>query len=364
MPVLFSAYLDERHFAMSVAGAIATGESAGLVIGSALSIRLMRGIDVPLRTVVICVLCALIAVQLLSACFHAALPFGAVRVTSGICVGAVQSIGAAWISPRRHSERLFAIYIAMTFLAGTIGMPFFAFALLRTGLSGSFLIFAALIGIAALVAVRYPRRLNADAPQERDLEAAGGGSLGRYSLALLLASMVMNFTLNGGLWIFLDQIGQHAGLEHARVAVILGAGMFAALGVTAAVGVFGNRFGRLRSLLFAHACLAAGSLILLVPALLPFTCAVIVFHVGLAVISPYYLASLAAIKPSQRSVLCGVAAMNLGFTIGPWVVSMLVDAVGYSAVLTLGTVLFGVSLALVLMAFDGRMPGFRLRRMG
>lgn len=347
-PVLFSAYLDERHFTLSVAGAVAAAESTGLALGSALSVRVIRGARIDLRSIVTTVLGVLLVVQLLSAHVQAALPFGAVRLLSGVCVGMVQSAGSAWISQFKNSERLFAIYIGMSFLSGSVGLPFFAFTLRHVGLSGSFVIFAVLMGLAMLVAIAYPRRLGVGASPEANDESAPPSEGRRYRLALLLISVVINFGFNGGLWTFLDQLGQRAAIESARTSLILSAGMLTALGITAAVGVVGDRLGRLGPLAFAHLALIASSLTLLSRS--SFAAAVIVFHIGLALVGPFYFASLAAIKPSQHSVLCGVAAMNIGFSIGPWVLAVLVDHAGYSALLTAAAALFAVSLLLVLMA--------------
>ena len=131
-------------------------------------------------------------------------------------------------------------------------------------------------------------------------------------------------------------------------AVILSAGMLSALGVTVAIGLIGHRFGRWRPLVMAHICLLVGTLLLIGnPSIYGFCVAVVIFHIGLAIVSPYFLAELAAMEPSGRPALKGVAAMNIGYSVGPWLVSALVERFGYNAALVCSAGMFTVCLILV-----------------
>jgi predicted MFS family arabinose efflux permease len=345
MPVLFGAYVDQRHFSLAMAGMVASAESSGLALGSTLSVRLLTSHEQNLRKIVLCDLGVLVLAQLVSACAGTPWIFAASRALSGMCVGVVQSAGSAWIARFQDSERLFAIYIGMTFLAGTLGMPVFSFTQQHVGLTGSYVAFAVLVALAMLVSVGYPE-MSGQTADGADAPVVGQRSAGREQ-RFLLPSVAINFALNGGLWVYLEQAGQHAHIGSIHVSVILSAGMLSALGVTLAIGLIGHRFGRWRPLAMAHICLLVGTLMLVGhPSTYGFSVAVIIFHVGLAIVSPFYLAALAATEPSGRPALKGVAAMNIGYSVGPWLVSTLMEKIGYNSTMLWSAGMFIVCLIL------------------
>jgi predicted MFS family arabinose efflux permease len=347
MPVLFGAYVDQRHFSLVMAGMVASAESTGLALGSTLSVRLLLSHEPNLRKIVLYDLALLVLAQLASAYAGTPWIFAASRALSGVCVGVVQSAGAAWIARFQDSDRLFAIYIGMTFLAGTLGMPVFSFTQRHVGLTGSYLVFAALVALAMVVSVAYPAISSGQTAEGADARDGGRRSANRRQ-RFLLPSVAINFAFNGGLWVYLEQAGQHANIEVTHVSVILSAGMLSALGVTVAIGLIGHRFGRWRPLVMAHICLLVGTLLLIGnPSIYGFCVAVVIFHIGLAIVSPYFLAELAAMEPSGRPALKGVAAMNIGYSVGPWLVSALVERFGYNAALVCSAGMFTVCLILV-----------------
>jgi predicted MFS family arabinose efflux permease len=349
MPVLFSAYVDERRFPLAVAGMVATAETVGLALGSTLSLGLVANSQINLRRIVLWDLSVLLLAQLLSARSETAWTFAIARGLSGLCAGFVQSMGSAWIAKFGNSERLFAIYIGMTFLSGTFGMPLFAIAEQHVGLSGSYYTFAGLVLLATLVSFGYPRVLNSTSAvllgSDTDVR------LEKREQRLLLPAVAINFAFNGGVWVYLGRAGQLAHITPTDTSVILSAGMFSALAVTIGIGLIGNRFGRFVPIAFAHICLILGALMLIrIPSLYWFVVAVVIFHVGLATVSPYFLAALASVDPSGRPALMGVAAMNIGYSVGPWLLSVLVERTSYAATMACSAGVFAVCLTLAAYA--------------
>jgi predicted MFS family arabinose efflux permease len=351
MPVFYGAYLSELHLRISVAGFVSTAETTGLAIGSTFSIYLFsrRGID--LRRLVIFWLAILLLAQIGSAYFRDPAAFAVSRGLSGVCTGAVQSAGAAWISRFRNSERPFALYTAMSFLGGTLGIPAFSLVDRHFGLSGSYLVFSGLVAVAMLLSVAYP----ALSAQSASAAAPSKPSPPVRHEALLLGSIVGNFAFNGGVWVYLEEAGRHAMINLARISLVLSAGMFVALAVSIAIAVAKGGTRRFSLLMLAHGCLVVSTLlIVLLPTLRGFSIGVVLFHVGIAMVSPYFLALLADKDHTGHAAVRGIAAMNVGYSIGPWLLSLLVASAGYDLTMQLAACAFACCAILVALACLGR----------
>lgn len=342
MPVLFSSYVTERHYSLVVAGIAGSAETGGLAIGSALSLRLLASPRAELRTVVLWGLAALLLAQVASACIWMPLPFAAARCLSGGCVGVIQAAGSAWIAQFRNSERPFALYVGMSFLAGALGMPFFTVCKQQVGLDGSYLAFSVLIVVAIYGATAYPRRQRT-APPETGAAVVSSSGPSLLGQAPLLASMAINFAFNSGVWVYLGQAGQRALVDATTTSLILSAGMSLALIATVVIALVGNRFGRRGPLLLGHIFLVAGVLALITGASpIAFTLAVALFHIGIATVPPYYLATLAAADARGQAAVRGVVAMNLGYGAGPWLLSTLMASNGFPATMVMSALAFGL----------------------
>jgi predicted MFS family arabinose efflux permease len=352
MPVLFGAYIDERHYALATAGIIATTETAGLALGSTLSLALLRLPAVDRRVLTMLALSALLLAQLISASVQAPLSFAIARGISGASGGIVQSTGSAWIAQLKNPERPFALYVGMTFLSGALGMPLFTLLLHSMHLSGSYLGFAAMIVIALAIATVFPRakRANTSGPV-----GSAGPAVKRAQL-FLLPSIVLNFAFNGGVWVYLEQVGEQAHIATDVVSVILSIGMFSALAVTVGIALLGGRGGRAVPLMLAHAILLVSTLMLIgTQSSWGFALAVVLFHIGVAAVGPYYLAALARLDLSGHSAVRGVAAMNIGYSLGPWLLALLVSTQGFAVTIVIAAAMFALcGLLNVAAQVDGR----------
>jgi len=337
LPVLFGAYIDQRHYSLEMAGMIATTETAGLAIGSTLSLAVLRRPNVDLRILTLLALVVLLLAQLMSAGAKLPLLFAIARGISGTSSGVVQSAGSAWIAQLRNPERPFALYVGMTFLSGALGMPLFALLLHDGGLGGSYLAFAALVVVAIGIAVGFPRTRQAAAA-----EAAGSsGVAAKRSQVFLLPSMALNFAFNGGVWVYLQQVGEQSHIAAGVVSATLSIGMFSALAVTVGIALLGGRAGRAIPLFLAHAVLVFSTLMLMgITSPWSFVLAVVLFHVGIAAVGPYYLAALARYDQSGRSAVRGVTAMNIGYSLGPWLLALLVSRQGFAATIVTAAIVF------------------------
>lgn len=345
MPVLFGGYVDHLGFSLKVAGRVASAETCGLALGSVLYATVFARRGGQLKPIVLASLAFLLAAQLFSAWTRDPLQFGAIRALSGLCVGTIQSVGAAWIATVRFQGRAFALYVGMSFLSGALGMPAFSWALGSGGITALFLGYALVIVLAFALALRFPAYDPPAAAKARETEPDHGG----FRRIALLFALALNFALNGGVWVYLERAGGHAGISAAAISGLLSAGMFVALGTTLAIAFVADRGGRMAVIVLAHAMLAASTFMLVFDRGVGwYAGAVILFHIALAVVSPYLLAALALADRSGRIMLRGVAAINVGYSVAPLLFTTMVVSLGAGSALAVSAAVFILCLALTL----------------
>jgi len=347
MPVLFGGFVDQRHLGLAVAGSIATSETTGLAIGSALALALIAKFGLSERVILAASLVTSAAAQIQTAISSDVAILIAARMISGISTSLIQSTAIAWISRQASPQRSLAIFVSMAFLAGAIGIPLFTFTLQTFGLSGTFLTFAGLL-LAVIMMVPLVPRTNVSTAQvpRVDQYLIHGSPINARQWPLLLA-ISLNFLVNSGLWIYLERIGQWGGIAATPLATILGFGMFAAMGGTIALGIAGHRVKAVRVIMLAHLMLIGSSIVFFsVGSWAPFASAVAIFNIGVALLPPTLLAILAKMDPSGKSSLQGLTAINVGYAIGPQAYSWMMTSLGLTVSLAATIAVFAVSLTL------------------
>lgn len=349
MPVLFGGFVDERHIALNLAGSIAAAETTGLAIGSALTIALIARCRLSAKALVGGGLFACAIAQFVTAISIDATMLIAARLMSGICTALVQAPAIAWISRQPNPQRPLAIFVSMAFLAGAIGIPFFTFTLASFGLSGTFLAFAGLLLVAMLAIPAIPGE-DLSTPGASETQAVASRQSGNRTTHLpLLIAISFNFVVNSGLWVYLERIGEWAGIAPAPVASALSISMFAAMAATITLGIAGARFKIGWVTVFAHAALiVSAAAFFRVGSWMPFTAAVVIFNIGVALLPPALLSTLAVIDPSGRSALRGVTAINIGYAAGPQVYSWMVTNLGLATSLAATIAVFCLGLPVCL----------------
>jgi predicted MFS family arabinose efflux permease len=193
----------------------------------------------------------------------------------------------------------------------------------------------------------YPRARRAT-PSE-PLGTAGAAA--RRSQLFLLPSIAINFAFNGGVWVYLQQVGEQSHIAARVVSGTLSAGMFSALAATIGIVLLGGRAGRGAPLTVANLLLVGSTLMLIrIGSSWSFVLTVVLFHIGIAAVSPYYLAALARYDTSGRAALRGVAAISIGYSVGPWLFSLLVSSQGFAATMVISAVMFALCSLLVIAA--------------
>lgn len=371
MPILFGAFVDERHLALEVVGGIATAETTGLAVGSLLGFVLITRLSIAARTLAAASLAASIAAQIVSAMSVDTLPLMVARLASGTAAAVLQAVAIAWISRLPNPQRPLAIFVGMAFLAGAIGIPLFSWTLESWGLAGTFLFHAGLLvaamALLPLIPATPPARPDAVTGMA-DAEATARSDGGRRHWPLLVA-IALNFLFNGGVWVYLERVGQWAGFDATRIAALLGLGMFVALASTVALAIVGSRVRTLWPVLCGHMALIIATAALLgIDGWAWFAGAILLFHMGMALLPPAMLAILAIIDPSGRSALQGMVAINIGYAVGPQVYSWVVALYGFTVSLGVAITVFGISLLLFLWVQAGagrrRDPRIGARRLG
>lgn len=345
MPVLFGGFVDQRHVSLELAGSFATAETTGLAIGSGLAIALITRARCSERTLLTASLLVCASMQVLTALCHIALVLIMVRAGSGICTALVQATAIAWISQHPRPARPLAVFVSMAFLSGAIGIGLFSYTMAATGFDGTFAIFAALLLAAMIVIPLAPRSRQFD---QHVIEAAESPSLApelKTSHRLLLLAIAANFTMNSGLWVYMERIGQWDGIQPASVASILSASMFAAMASILALGIAGPRAKPRPVIVLGHFVLLVATVLFLKSATsIQFGVAAVAFNVGVALLPPILLTTLAVSDPTGRTGLQALTAINVGYAVGPQVFSWIVAFAGMQVALGLSVVAFAVSL--------------------
>ncbi len=270
--------------------------------------------------------------------------FGAWRFLAGVGCGGLVSLSFAVIGLTDNPDRNFGYYIMWVLAYGALGLLVMPTAYSLVGMEGV-IVFFALFPACGLLLVRYlPASGEGHVQVEEDAV-----NIPVSFKALALAAMFSYFLAQGLVWAYLFLVGLTGGASEQQVANGLTLSQFMGIAGALTAALIGARFGRARPLTLA----IAGGIIPLAflfgqVDILVYTIAVCIYNYAWNVTHPYLLASMASFDRTGKVVVYAVAFQMLGLALGPAVAATVIAPGDYSNVISLGMLMFALSLILIL----------------
>jgi len=348
MPLIVGGLVDSYGFSEQQAGAIATAEGIGLVLGLLTAAFWVRSVN--WRIALLAGLAVYAALNFGSSLIEGYTGILALRFLSGFVGGGVFAIIVAALGDNREPDRAFGIAQAVQ---GLVMGLLFAGAPILMAASGINTLFYLMAGLAVVTMVflpRFPRRgvsnYGTEFPEKVD------PSSGPVPIAMYfgLFGGFVYYLAVFGFWGFIERMGMQAGLEDSTVGYALGISQLAAIfGALLAAGA-AQRFGRFLPLLIA----LLGQLWVLWVLVGQFSswsfyvgaCA----YQGLYVMATsYQLGVIAHLDSKGKFIVVMTALQGLGAALGPSIAAALINDGDYSGINTASAVALVLSLGLFLV---------------
>jgi MFS family permease len=357
MPMIVGGLIDSYGFSEQQAGAVASAEGVGLVLGllmAALWIRTVRW-----RSSLFVGLAGYALLNFGSSMAEGHTQIMALRFLSGYIGGCVFAIVVAALGDNREPDRAFGIGQAVQGLL--MGLLFMLAPLLMSifGVNGVFYMMAALALLAILFLPRFPQ---SGVIQIAVTDGNGGSETPFKVMALLYLSLFGGFVYYlavFGFWGFIERIGMQAGLEPDAIGLGLGVSQLAAImGALIAAGA-AQRFGRFVPLLVA----LLGQLCVLWLLIGQFSS--LAFYAGACayqglyvMATSYQLGVVATLDNKGKFIVIMTALQGLGAALGPSIAASLVSNDDYSALnwAAAGALVFSLGLFLMLASIKAARP--------
>ncbi|MBW2419786.1 MAG: MFS transporter [Deltaproteobacteria bacterium] len=280
------------------------------------------------------------------------------RCISGMGAGLAGAAGTAAAASARDPERVYAAVIVAWGLAGAAEPTVIPYFTAPFGTMGGFLLIAA---VALLVMPLFTGLLS---PRETPGEEPSLFAAPHRTLALVAMAGLFIFEIGqGGVWMFIAQIGENTGLTEYRVGnVITGAELTGLSGGIVATWL-GGRFGRKWPIVLGlgfNVIAAVG--MALTTSSLSYVIFIVLWNTAYNFVVPYLMGAMAAMDDLGRWVVASDGAWTLGDAAGPAVAGNLVEWGGH-APLALLALVGGLSCMLMVLGvmhrFEAgeRLPG-------
>jgi predicted MFS family arabinose efflux permease len=348
MPLIVGGLVDSYGFTEQQAGAIATAEGIGLVLGLLTAAFWVR--SVTWRVALLAGLAAYAALNFGSSLAEGHTGILALRFLSGFVGGGVFAIIVAALGDNREPDRAFGIAQAVQ---GLVMGILFAGAPSLMAVSGVNTLFYLMAGLAVVTMVflpRFPRRGAINSGSEFPEKVVPSSEPVPIALYLGLFGGFVYYLAVFGFWGFIERMGMQAGLEDSTIGYALGISQLAAIfGALLAAGA-AQRFGRFLPLLLA----LLGQLWVLWILVGQFSswsfyagaCA----YQGLYVMATsYQLGVIAHLDSKGKFIVVMTALQGLGAALGPSIAAGLISDGDYSRINAASTVALVVSLGLFLV---------------
>lgn len=347
-PGIVQGFVSRLGLTEARAGYLASAEMFGIAAATVLCA--IAGSRINWKWLCGAALAILAIADLLSAAIQSYPELVAIRAVAGVASGVLISVGYAVVGTATNPDRSFGLLITFVLIYGALGLWGIPALLDSIGVSGIMILLALMPIGGALLLAHFPATLPVAAIERSNLPPRSG--LG----ALMLASLFAFFSGQGVIWAYLFLIGTNMGIDEQTVANGLTVAQFAGIAGAFAAAALATRVAS-TALLAVGIALSIAPLYFLTLQLDGFAygAAISVFNWAANLLTPLLVALVARLE--ARWVQPAAALQMLGLALGPAVAAALIDAGGYSPVLTLCAGLFAASLALGLRPSLGRTAG-------
>ena len=353
MPAIVTGLIDGLHLDPRDAGRVGSANVYGAAVGALLAVWLVT--KVAWRRLAIFLLCAMLAMDLVSIGIRAPLPLIGARFTHGVFGGALVGTSFALIARTRVPERTFGMLLVLQFGMGGLGVMFLPRLVPLWGAQVLFLCLAA-FSLVTLSVVPFLPDYPAKAVATRDVAAQSTNA----HRALLGVALLAVFLFQGGnmaLTAYIIELGRAYGLATNDISATLGMANWIGASGSLLVIAIGLEWGRLRPLLVALTVAVLGTLALHLSANgAAFAAANIVTAMAWSFGIPYLLGLCASFDRHGRSATLAGFCSKMGLASGPLAASVLLSTGNWGLLINLASV------ALVMSGLFAFLPAARLDR--
>ncbi len=252
-PFLVGEYIDYLGLSPARASQILSIEIFALAIANASAFFWID--KVPGRLMARILLVAIVLLNFVCAATGSADMILVVRGVIGLFEGSLLALGFGLISNSTRPDRNFGLYFAISLSVGAINVRILPLFLEEAGVVGLFLNLS-LYGIIALAGSFWAQKdsirslQNAESTEEESAKAPKI-AFPMVPLILLMAANYIYFIGQGGVWSFLERIGQQQALDLACIASALSLSLIAGVAGGFLAGWLDTKWGRLPPLLIA-----------------------------------------------------------------------------------------------------------------
>lgn len=346
LPLLVGAATETLNLSAKQAGWLATADYAGIATAALLVSFIIR--KVSWRVLAISALVPLIIVNLYSTTVDNFPTLLIARFLAEFGTGIIFSLAIMMIGETRNPDRSYAIGIGLTIGLSTliyIGLP----GLIDTyGLAIVFLTHAALSVLILPALIWIPG----------GIQTAKGGVSHPLFTALFSIDVVkllpvfMAFCLftaaEGGVWAYLETLGNNAGLSDQTVGNILALTQLAGVGAALLVAWLSTKWGRQVPLLGGLVFFGIGALALLYSNLVGYFLGAMITQFFYIFLVPYFLLICVEADKSKQNYVLSTPFKLFGFALGPAVIAFFIEGYGYAVIsyVTLAMLVFSALLIL------------------
>lgn len=274
----------------------------------------------------------------------------AMRVAAGLGTGLAYCIALASLGAHANSERAFGFAVAAQVIYGVVSLGLMPTLLDRFGVASIFN-YMTLWTLAALAVCLFAFPHRGGRAVETGL--AFVRNLWRPA-AIVFSGMALYYVAMGGVWAYIERVGDGAQLQTADIGRILMVGYALSFFGAIACEKVSLRIGRSRTLLLAGTiqCLTLLLLLLMdvMPALIIYAAATILYQFFWSFALPAAMAIFNGVDSTGRVVVLSVSAFKAGEFAGPPLIASSILAFGLDAVTILGVVFITAGLSVLLMA--------------
>lgn len=256
------------------------------------------------------------------------------RCISGMGAGIAGAAGTAAAASTRDPERIYAAVSVAWGLGAAAEPTVIPYFTVPFGTTGGFLCIAA---VALLVIPLFPHLLS---PRETPGERPSVFSAPNRAFALIAMAGLFIFEVGqGGVWMFIAQIGEHTGLTEYEVGNVISGTSLAGLTGGVVATWLGGRFGRKWPIVVGlglNVTAAVG--IAVTESSTSYVTFNLLWNAAYYFVVPYLMGAMAAMDDLGRWVVASDGAWTLGDAAGPALAGTLVEWGGYEPLAVLALV--------------------------
>ncbi len=331
MPMIVGGLIDGYGFSEQQAGAIATAEGFGLVLGLLVAVLWVR--KVAWRASLLVGLTGYVMLNFGSSLAHEHTQIMILRFLSGFIGGGIFAIVVAALGDNREPDRAFGIAQAVQGLSMGALFALAPTIMVSSGVNGVFYMMATLALVAIAFLPRFPQSGAIHAPTDGAQHSQTSEKSGVLWLYLGLFGGFVYYLAVFGFWGFIERIGTQAGLEQSTIGLALGVSQIAAIFGALAAAAAAQRFGRFLPLLIA----LIGQLFVLWLLVGQFSS--LAFYAGACayqglyvMATSYQLGVIASLDSKGKFIVIMTALQGLGAALGPSIAAGLVSDGNYAVI--------------------------------